>query len=319
VDIHAIHLQCDTLTAQQAKHKVSRLYGSTANSFPDGTKMRLTPTINNLISQASKEKYGLVEARQEAFMAKLCSGNSWEFSQNLLLDYKGNEGTSLREAIMSIPSSKIPGCPVFHAVDPAWGTDNGINFNFLPENKAEARMYIAGLAVCIRDTLGESALSPFMAEAVERHVDSVFNSESRQIFSTMDIWVHNLLVLDNEFNFMETATEKRQAEEVQVDVEEIPTIYRDTDLVSTFCSRASGTSTRQANEHSTEQQDRTNPKGKEPNARPTVIDGTSYLPTVIEGGNSGSIITNSVTIYVPQYRYSTLFLSSASARALSLF
>ncbi len=35
------------------------------------------------------------------------------------------------------------------------GSDNGVNFNFHPENEAEAGMYIAGLIPYIRDTMGK--------------------------------------------------------------------------------------------------------------------------------------------------------------------
>lgn len=47
----------------------------------------LIPTISTIISQQSKEKYGLVVAKQAAFTAHLVTGTSWEFSQNLLLDH----------------------------------------------------------------------------------------------------------------------------------------------------------------------------------------------------------------------------------------
>jgi hypothetical protein len=101
--------------------------------------MRLIPPISTIISKESKEKYGLVAARQAAFTSKIGVGTSWEFSQNLLLDHKHKIlGSSLCEAIMSIESSKYPGFPVFHTVDKAWGSDNGVNFNFLPENESEA-------------------------------------------------------------------------------------------------------------------------------------------------------------------------------------
>ena len=54
--------------------------------FPDGTKMQSMPMVTTIISQQSKEKYGfLAIAKQEAFLAKLCTGTSCEFSQNLLL------------------------------------------------------------------------------------------------------------------------------------------------------------------------------------------------------------------------------------------
>jgi hypothetical protein len=52
---------------------------------------------------------------------------------------------SLREVFMGIQSSKFTGKSVFHTVDPAWGSDNGVTFTFILENEAEARMYIAGM------------------------------------------------------------------------------------------------------------------------------------------------------------------------------
>lgn len=131
------------MVAQHAKHKIARLYSSNTTSFPDRTKMRLIPPISTIISQQSKAKYGLVVAKQEAFTAHLATGTSWEFSQNLLLDFKPRDAHhSLREIIMSIQSSKFPGKPIFHSVDPAWGSDNGVIFTFMLENEAEARIYI---------------------------------------------------------------------------------------------------------------------------------------------------------------------------------
>jgi hypothetical protein len=59
---------------------------------------------------------------------------------------------------MQISSSKYPGKPVFHSVDPAWGIDNGVAFTFIQENEAEARMFIAGLVCYIQDTLSEDPL-----------------------------------------------------------------------------------------------------------------------------------------------------------------
>ncbi len=106
--------------------------------------MRLIPPYNTVISAESKDGIGL--ARQAAFMTKLCTGQSWEFSQNLLLDLKNRDsGRSLCTVLMDIKSSKFPDFPVFHDIDKAWGSDNGANFYFFPENESEARMYTSGL------------------------------------------------------------------------------------------------------------------------------------------------------------------------------
>ncbi len=133
----------------------------------------------------------------------MATGTSWEFSQNPLLDFipKTSE-TSLREAIMDIPSSEFPGKPVFHSVDPAWGSENGVNFTFIPENEAEARMYIAGLEPYLRDTYVKEmlrVLKAFSANTIDSHADSVFDPETRQIFLNTDVWIHNSLALDDEY------------------------------------------------------------------------------------------------------------------------
>jgi hypothetical protein len=107
-EVRALHLECDSVSAQYVKHKVARLYSSTGTLFPDGTKMHLIPTVSSIISQASKEKYGLVIAKQAAFVSKLCAGTSWEFSQNLLLDYTPwGSRISLWKANLNIKSMKF--------------------------------------------------------------------------------------------------------------------------------------------------------------------------------------------------------------------
>jgi hypothetical protein len=144
--------------------------------------MWLIPTAASIISQHSKEKFGQVIAKQEAFTAHLATGTSWEYSQNLLLDFVPKNVTkSLCKVIMNIMSSKFPGKPVFHSVDPTWGSDNGVTFTFIPENESEARMYIAGLVPYIRDTEG-SGLTAFSVEAIDQHADSVFDQRNQTNF-----------------------------------------------------------------------------------------------------------------------------------------
>jgi hypothetical protein len=209
--------------------------------------MRLIPIISSITAQGSKEKFGLMVAKQAAFLNKICTGTSWEFSQNILLEYVPKDSeTSLREAIMTIPSSKFPGKPVFHTVDPAWGTDNEVTFNFIPENEAEARMFIAGLVPYIRDTLGEKHLRPFSVDAIDHHSDSVYNKATNQISSTTDIWINSSLALDDEFNYTDNPTEPTifQTEHLPTrhsTIQEAPSIYRDSDSSSTFRSRLSTT------------------------------------------------------------------------------
>jgi hypothetical protein len=143
-----------------------------------------------------------VITKQEAFTAHLATGTSWEFSPNLLLDHMDRKSNkSLRQVIMDIPSSKFPGKPVFHTLDPAWGSDNGVTFTFIQENEAEVRMYISGMVPYIREMYGEELLKAFSADSVERHSDSIFDLVTKQISSTTDVWIKNSLALDDEFYY----------------------------------------------------------------------------------------------------------------------
>jgi hypothetical protein len=49
---------------------VVKLYSSKTKDFPYGTKLRLIPTIGSIISQESKEEYGLAMACQAVFSEK---------------------------------------------------------------------------------------------------------------------------------------------------------------------------------------------------------------------------------------------------------
>lgn len=110
---------------------------------------------------------------------------------------------------MDIPSSKFPGKPVFHTLDPAWGSDNGVTFTFIQENEAEVRMYIAGMVPYIREMYGEELLKVFSADSVERHSDSIFDLVTKQISSTTDVWIKNSLALDDEFYYTDIPNEAK--------------------------------------------------------------------------------------------------------------
>lgn len=242
--VRALHIECDSSKLHSVKYKIAKLYGSNVKTFPDGTKMRLIPPYQSVISAESKTKYGRVVARQAAFTTKLASSTTWEFSNNLLLDHKNKDsGLSLRMVLMSIPSQKFPGSPVFHSIDKTWGSDNGVTLTFIPENEEEGRMYQTGMIPYLRDAVGEWYLNAFTVEAIERHVDSIWDPETKQISSTTDAWVKNSLALDEEFNYTEFPNEEKpiifDIPSFKHQSQQTPPIVRDFDSVSTFQTRAS--------------------------------------------------------------------------------
>jgi hypothetical protein len=73
---------------QDVKDKLSVWYSSFSKRFPDGTKMRLVPTITSATSMENKTKFASCIARQAALNAGLASAITREISTNLLLDRK---------------------------------------------------------------------------------------------------------------------------------------------------------------------------------------------------------------------------------------
>ncbi len=240
--VRALHLEGSSHRIHDIKERLSSWYGSSANNFIDGTKMRLIPPYQSVISAADKGKYGAVVARQSTFLSRLATGTTSEFASNLILDRPHPVlRTTLRQVLMEIKSAAYPDFPVFHSVDRTWRSDSSITFTFLPENESDARMYIAGLVPYLRDTQDSWFLKFFTKDARARHQSSVWDPITKQVSSTSDVWIRNALALDDELNFTDTPTASwMPSDHVQFDMpdvtmtDETPAMYQDQDSVSTF-------------------------------------------------------------------------------------
>jgi len=101
--IRALHVECAVDCMQDVKDKLSVWYSSSSKKFPDGTKMRLVPTITSATSTENKTKFASCIARQAALNAGLVSAITREISTNLLLDRKDpSTNKSFREVLMEI-------------------------------------------------------------------------------------------------------------------------------------------------------------------------------------------------------------------------
>lgn len=236
--VTALQLEGPSHRIQDIKDKLSPWYGSSSNRFIDGTKMRLIPPYQTVISAADKGKYGTVVARQSAFLSRLARGTSFEFASNLCLDCPHpNLGLSLRQVLMEIKSTVYSEFPVFHSIDRTWRSDSNITFTFLPENESDARMYIAGLVPYLCDTQDSWFLKLFTEEARATHQNSVWDLIAKQVSSTTNVWVGNALALDDELNFTDTPTSTWFPTQAQFDIPEVaprretPAMHRDQDSV----------------------------------------------------------------------------------------
>jgi hypothetical protein len=107
--VYALLLECAADKTQDTRMKLSKWYGSHSKHFPDGSKMRLVPPFNTILSQGNKQKYASLIARQSALNARLGTSSTWEMSTNLLIDRpEPKTGISLRQLLMSIPSQIFP-------------------------------------------------------------------------------------------------------------------------------------------------------------------------------------------------------------------
>jgi hypothetical protein len=163
--------------------------------------MRLIPPLDALSDTNRQENYGAALSKQASLVAKMGKGSSWELTSNLTLDKKEpTTGISLKELIMSIPSSLHPNYPLFHCVNRGWKEGSTMVFHFLPCNKSEARMYISGLIAYIRATALPWYLELFKPVARSRSLGTTWDPSTRQLTSSLDSNFNDSLKQDPLYN-----------------------------------------------------------------------------------------------------------------------
>ena len=171
--ITALHVECSVDRLQEVKDKLNRWYSSSSTRFPDGTKMRLVPTISSVTSIDNRAKFASCLARQAALTAGLASAVTREISTNLLLDKKDpSTNKSFRQILMEISPENKPGSSLFHTIDHQFKSDAVVNFQFHPEHASEANNLIAGLVPFLKDSGHSYHLKMFTPESIKRQAKS---------------------------------------------------------------------------------------------------------------------------------------------------
>jgi hypothetical protein len=246
--VYTLHLESAADHAQEVRKRLSIWFGSSSKRFSDGTKMRLVPPFNTVLSSGNKPKYAFLIAWQSALNSRIGTATTWEFSTNLLLDKPDpKSGRFFHDIMMAIPSQVFPGTPLFHTIDRQWRSENGVTFTFLPENDSDARSIEVGLIPFLRYTADQWYMSMFTIEAKFRHASSKWDHATRQVFSIEEFEIDEFLAEDDEYNKTDEPTAERPIKKAAVDEshiqvhvpmvidpEESPKMYEDTDSVSTF-------------------------------------------------------------------------------------
>jgi hypothetical protein len=173
-----------------------------AKQFPDGTNMRLVPTITSVTSLNNRTKFASCLARQAALNTGLASAVTREISTNLLLDRKDPAtNKSFRQIMMEISLKDKPGTSLFHTLDRQFKSDIIVNFQFHPDHASEAHNLIAGLVPFLKDNGHVFHLKMFTPEALQRQAKARWNKETREADSETDAELANLLAEDDDLNF----------------------------------------------------------------------------------------------------------------------
>jgi hypothetical protein len=108
----------------------------------------------------------------------------------------------------------------------------------LPSRKA--RSFIAGMIPFVKTPKRPWFMKLFTEDAKSRHIHSRWDSNTRQVYSTEEAELEDLLVDDDEMNKLDERTLRRESSSPQVNIPNIvsletdPILYQDTDSVSTF-------------------------------------------------------------------------------------
>ncbi len=245
--VMALHIEGPADKSHEIRQKLSKWYSSSSKSFPDGTKMRLIPPFNTILSRDNKVKFATLVARQEALNRRLAQTTTWEFATNLLLDKPSpTTGMSIRQVLMNIPSTEYEGASVFHTIDRSWRDENGVTFTFVPENDSDGRMYVAGLIPYLR-SIDPWFLTMFTEDARNMHRLSHWDEQSKQIFSSDELGMGDNVYEDDDLNCSDEPTAIRpevgSTRPIEVVIPEVeitgikPTMFNDKDSVSTFRSK----------------------------------------------------------------------------------
>jgi hypothetical protein len=251
--IKALHVECSVDRLQEVRDKLNRWYSSTSKHFPNGTKMRLVPTIASVTSLNNRTKFASCLAHQAALNADLASAVTREISTNLLLDRKDPATKkSFRDILMAITPQNRPRTTLFHTVDRQFKSDIIVNFQFHPENASEVNNLIAGLVPYLKDHGHDFHLKMITPEALQRQAKAKWNRITREADSKTDAEKANLLAEDVNLNFTDKPTmEKAKATDSQQEnsgqleafvsvqvpdfpAEHMPAMNPDEDSVSTF-------------------------------------------------------------------------------------
>ncbi len=126
VRIMALHIEGPSDKSHEIHQQLAKWYSLSSKHFPDGTKLRLIPPFNTILSQDNKIKFTSLVAHQETSNKRLAYPTTWEFATNLLDKPHPDSGVPLCQVLMDILSTVYPDSPVFHTIDKSWRDDNWV-------------------------------------------------------------------------------------------------------------------------------------------------------------------------------------------------
>ena len=167
--VNALIVEVETKYRWESQQKMTNYFGrdrKDSSEYPNGVRVRFVKHRKDALNAREQGKLDRLRARQQMFLSKIVSHESWDILQ---LDYNpGPEGSpTLRQMIMGLTVG-TDDSPLFHSVDLDW-KGVGYVYQFSPELKAIAECTIHTLLPLLQHHFPECNLEGnFTQEAITR-------------------------------------------------------------------------------------------------------------------------------------------------------
>jgi hypothetical protein len=190
--VRALHMIVDRQDEDKISMLFQTIYNFYATHFPLGIILRFVPQLRRV----SKDKQPRVQKwryKQKVFSAAIenverpMSTTNWEILQ---LDKIINGFGTLRKVLMTIPIKGNSSESLFLSVDTSFFRSNEVIFTFLPKNESEARLFVSNIVPFFHHQYDEPIIKQlFHEEAITRAANSIWNADTNEVVSSVDMYV----------------------------------------------------------------------------------------------------------------------------------
>ena len=176
--VNALTVEVETKFRWDAQQKLTNYFGRARKDiceYPNGVRIRFVKNKKDALNAIEKGKLDRLRARQQLFLSKIQSHETWSILQ---LDYSSAAGVpTLRQMIMGLTVGEDD-TPLFHSVDLDW-KGVGYVFQFSPELRIQAECTIHTLLPLLQHHFPNSGIETnFTQETILRCQNMKYDEET---------------------------------------------------------------------------------------------------------------------------------------------